>query len=604
MQSGTTWDLTPFFPTFDGPEMKTFRQAIEKDLADLTIMAGGLDPLNNRNQIPWEEVFVRTEKLMTRLVHYGVFVSCLASADARNEAYQAANAAMAGLEAQFAKLDVEMKRGLKTAKDKDFDKFLARKELSTIAYFLHRVREEAQKTMAPELEILNADLGIDGISAWGRLYNTVAGKLEFDMTFPDGRRERLPMSQRRSLMEDVDRRVRQAAFRQGNEAWGTMADVTAAAINHIAGTRLLLNKRRGVDHFLDVALFQARISRGTLDAMFQAIETCKPLIQRIGRAKAKALGLPALAWYDLDAPLPLPDSRRFTWEEGVKLVEGAFQRTFPELAEYFRTALAKRWIESEPRPGKRPGAYCTGSTLIEQSRVFMTFTGSLGDVQTLAHEIGHAFHSHVMQGQREFARGYPMTLAESASTFAEMILTDGILADPQIPEAQKANVLSTTLSHALAFLCDIPVRFLFEKAFHEERQQGEVSVTRLKELMAGTQRQVFGDLLAPDGEDPLFWASKLHFYITEVTFYNFPYTFGFLLSRGLYSLFRKQGGAFLDKYKSFLRFSGNASAEEVARASIGVDLTSPAFWVDSIRSLEPDLAQFEELLPRVLPGGH
>ncbi len=602
MQSGTTWDLTPFFPSFDGPEMKSFREKVVKDLDDLSRMAGGLDPLHNRNQIAWEEVFVRSEDLATRLIHYGVFVSCLASADARNEAYQRENAAMATLEAGFAKLEVELKRALKTAKDKDFEKFCARKELEPITYFLRRTREEAQKTMDPALEALAADLGVDGISAWGRLYSTLAGKLEFEMVWPDGRRERKPMAQRRSLMEDADRRVREAAFTGGNAAWTQMEDVTGAALNHIAGTRLELNKRRGIDHFLDVALFQARISRPTLDALFAAIESCKPLIQRIGKAKAKALGLPALAWYDIDAPLPLPDARRYSWEEGVRLVEDAFQRRFPELADYFRQAQTHRWIESEPRPGKRPGAYCTGSNLIEQSRVFMTFSGSLGDVQTLAHEIGHAYHSHVMKGQRLFARGYPMTLAESASTFAETILADGLLADPAIPDAQKANVLSGMVSHALAFLCDIPVRFTFEKNFHEERQKGEVSVTRLKELMAGAQRQIFGDLLAPGGEDPMFWASKMHFYITEVTFYNFPYTFGYLLSRGLYQMFLDQGGAFLEKYKNFLRFSGNASAEEVARAALGVDLTQPAFWENSIRGLEPVLRQFEEILPRVLPG--
>jgi len=601
LQSGTTWDLTPFFTSFNCPEMISFRKAVEADLDELITMAKALAPLSSRTQIQWEEVFVRSEKLLGRLIHYGVYVSCLCSANARNEEYQKENSSLALLDAEFQKLDIEMKRALRDAKDKDFEKFLARKPMESIVYYLARLREEARKSMSPELENLNADLGIDGISAWGRLYNTLSGKLEFDMVFPDGRTEKRSMSQRRSLMDDSDRRVRQAAFKGGNEAWARLEDVAGAALNHIAGTRLILNKRRGIDHFLDVALFQSRISRPTLDAMFQAIWNCSPLIQRIAKAKAKALGLPALAWYDLNAPLPLPESRRFSWDEGVKLVESAFTRSFPELATFFTESLDKRWVESEPRDGKRPGAYCTGSTFIEQSRVFMTYNGSLGDVQTLAHEIGHAFHSHTMKGHRIFARGYPMTLAESASTFAEMILADGLLADPAIQDGQKADILNAKLGDAISFLLDIPLRFEFEKSFHEERAKGEVSVSRLKELMAGTQRRIFGDILAQGGEDPYFWASKLHFYITDVTFYNFPYSFGYLLSRGLYKLFQEKGGTFLSTYKEFLKYSGNASAEEVARATIGCDLGNVTFWENSIRGLEPLLKQFEELLPRVIP---
>jgi oligoendopeptidase F len=599
MTLSRTWDLTPFFVDFNAPERTAFRDAVVADVKVLLDLAQSTPVLSEATADVWEDVWVRSEQLMTRLSHYYVFVSCLASCDAGNEVYQKEYSANAQLVAEADKCGVEMKRAIKDASEEVFRKFIQREALQPIQYSMLRVREAARKTMSAELESLTSDLGICGLSAWGRLYNQIAGKLSFEMEFPDGRKETVPMAKRRSLMEDVDRRVREAAFRKGNDAWAVFQDVTAAAINNIAGTRLLLNKRRGVDHFLDVALFQARISRKTLEAMFSAIETCRPLIVEIGKAKAKAVGLKKMAWFDIDAPLPLEDSKRFSWEEATALVEKAFSRCYPELADFFRTALAQRWVESEVRGGKRPGAYCTGSQYIDQSRVFMTFNGSLGDVQTLAHEIGHAFHSFAMKGLRPSARSYPMTLAETASTFAEMILSDGILEDPVISPAQKANVLNITLSHALAFLMDIPVRFEFEKNFHEERQQGEVSVSRLKELMTQAQRKTFGDLLAEGGEDPYFWASKLHFYITEVTFYNFPYTFGFLLSRGLNARFHKEGPAFLGKYQDFLRLSGSDTAEQVARRTIGCELESPDFWIESIKSLEPVLQRFNAILPEI-----
>ena len=232
----------------------------------------------------------------------------------------------------------------------------------------------------------------------------------------------------------------------------------------------------------------------------------------------------------------------------------------------------------------------------------MTYNDTLGDVLTLAHEVGHAFHSRILRDLRTYAHIYPMTLAESASTFGEMILTEGILTDPSFSPAQKAGALYQEIGHGAIFLLDIPVRYQFEKKLYEERADGELTVTRLKELMAETQREVLGETLARGGEDPYFWASKLHFYITGVTFYNFPYTFGFLLSRGLYSMFKQEGAGFLPRYEEFLRLTGSDSAEGVARRALGCDLEDIRFWTEAIRTLEAPLAELERLLPEVLSG--
>lgn len=266
-----------------------------------------------------------------------------------------------------------------------------------------------------------------------------------------------------------------------------------------------------------------------------------------------------------------------------------------------QTVLDKNWIDWEPRAGKRPGGFCTGSMLTKESRIFMTYNETLGDVLTLAHETGHAFHGHLMRELRPYARLYPMTLAETASTFGEQVLMNGLLADPAIGEAQKALMLDVEVGHGAIYLLDIPVRFEFEKAFYQERAQGELSVTRLKELMVETQRRVLGDVLEKGGEDPYFWASKLHFYITGLTFYNFPYTFGFLLSRGLYAMFKSEGADFLPKYEEFLRLAGSDSAENVVRKTVGRDLETTEFWSEAICSLEDPLGRLETLLPKILP---
>ncbi|HEY9072450.1 MAG TPA: M3 family oligoendopeptidase [Candidatus Ozemobacteraceae bacterium] len=595
MSHSMTWDMSPFFPAFGGPEMTGFRDRLSGDIATLTERAAATGGLSRKTAPVWEELFCAHEDLYARYIHFLCYLDCLSATDAANEAIQAEVGRLALVDADLQKLDVELKRALKDVSDADFAAFAGRPKLAPIAYHLTRQREEARRAMSRELESLTADLGVDGFTSWGRLYNTISGKLTFELTHPDGRKELKSMAQRNALMEDPDPRIRRSAFEGGNAAWERYADVCAAALNHIAGTRLTLNARRGIPHFLDVALFQGRVSRATVDALMQAAASGRDLCSRFAKMKSARLGLPGLAWYDIEAPLPTAEEQKYTWDSGVEMLAQAFSRTFPEFGTFLREILEKRWVDAQPRPGRRPGAFCTGSPVIEEQRIFMTFEGGFGDLQTLAHEAGHAFHSQLMEKMRPFSRAYPMTLAETASTFAELILSDSLLNDPAVPDAQKASLLNIQLSNAIMFLLNIPLRYEFEKSFHEERQKGEVGVSRLKELMVTTQRRVFGDVLLEGGEDPLFWASKLHFYLTDITFYNFPYTFGFLLSRGMYALLRREGAAFLPKYREFLRQSGSDTAENVARSTLGVDLESVEFWTASVVSLEEDLRRFEAL---------
>lgn len=596
------WDLTSYFREFNGEEMRESKAALQSDIQSILQRAASLADLASESADAWEEVVLQAEEIQKRLSHLSSYISCLASADSRNEDYRKEEAWLARLKAEFSKVKIECLRAIKRAGDELFSSFASREAFRGAEHYLRRLREESRRTMAAEKEGLAADLGVDGLHAWGRLYDTLSGKLEFQMVYLDGRRESLPVAQRRSLMENPDRRIRKAAFDGGNVAWQTIEDTAATALNAISGTRLTLNRHRGIEHFLDVALFQAGISRTTLNAMFEAVNSELELPRRILRLKARSIGTRAVSWYDLGAPLAIPGQGPVSWGKAKDLVGSAFSRAYPRLGAFLETVVDKQWIDWEPRPGKRPGGFCTGSLLTNEQRIFMTFNQSMGDVLTLAHEAGHAFHSHLMGDLRPYARTYPMTLAETASTFGEMLLVRSLVQDPSVGDAQKAFLLDIETGHSAVYLLDIPVRFEFEKALYEERSHGELSVSRLKALMVETQRRIFGDVLEEGGEDAYFWASKLHFYITGVTFYNFPYTFGFLLSRGLFAMFKKEGAGFLTEYENFLRLAGSNTAENVARRSIGCDLESPGFWVEVIRSLEEPLGQLEALLPRVLPS--
>ena len=591
------WDLSTFFPEFEGPEMRDFKTRLREETARALDEASRLEGMSEDNMEGWERVFLAYEDLLRRHGHLAAYVECLASSDARVEPFQREEAELTRLGAELAKLEVHLRRALRDAPPLVVEGFTRRPGLEGCGWYIWRLKHKARHTMEQRMEELAEDLGVDGIEAWGRLYGTLSGKLEFDMEYPDGRKETVPMSRRRSLMEHPDRNIRRAAFEKGNEAWARLEDAACAALNSIAGTRLTLYRYRGIGDFLEPALFQAAITPKTLEAMMEAIRSEIELPRSILRTKAATMGEDAVRWYDLAAPLPLRSTLSLDWKDATTMVESAFREAYPALADFFALMVERRWIDWSPRPGKRPGGFCTGSLLNGESRVFMTYNDTLGDVLTLAHETGHAYHSHLLRGLRPYRSLYPMTLAETASTFAEALLERSILDDPSTNEVDKAILLDMELGHGAVYLLDITVRFEFERALYAERSRGTLSPGVLKEMMAAKQREVFGDTLEAGGEDPYFWASKLHFYITEVTFYNFPYTFGYLLSRWIYAAFEREGAEFLPRYERFLTQSGSAEATDVARTTLGVDLEDPAFWAEAIRTLEAPLERFRAMMP-------
>jgi oligoendopeptidase F len=594
--------MTPYFTAPDGPDFEAFWRSTTEELARL---AGVVDTLpaigaGEAAARAWNAFLLDLERAYARLHHLESYLDCMGAADARNEVIKQRLGEFAGLAAAQEKLFVAVRAHVGTAPGDAFRTLLDREDLRPIAYWLERVRTRARFAMEPALEGLAADLAVTGLSAWGRLYDQIAGTLTFELAVPGRAAEIHPVSMARTLTEDPDPVVRKAALLGANRAWERVSEPVAACLNAIAGTRLTLYARRGVAHFLDPALFDAGVTRATLDAMLAAVRARQELPRRYLRAKARLLGRTRLGFQDLTAPLPGQADggapRRIPWDDARALVARAFGSTYPALRDLATLAFEQRWIDHEPRMGKRPGGFCSSSSLLGQSRIFMTYHGSMGDVETLAHELGHAFHAWVMRDLRPWARAYPMTLAETASTFAEQLVTDAMLNDVGASATARAAVLDSRLQKAAAFLLNIPMRFDFECALYEARQRGELSVSRLREMMLDAQRANYGDSLAEDELDPWFWASKLHFYITDISFYNFPYTFGYLFSLGIFARVAGGGADALAGYEKLLRETGRASAEDVARHSLGVDLETPAFWHASIDLIEADLAQFERAI--------
>jgi oligoendopeptidase F len=326
-----------------------------------------------------------------------------------------------------------------------------------------------------------------------------------------------------------------------------------------------------------------------LDALWSASDALRPTLSRYLHRKAALVHKPRLDWSDLSAPLPAAGQPPVTWEQAQALVVDSFAEVHPELGAFARQALEARWVDAEARDGKRAGAFCAPFPRSEQSRVFLTWADTLDAALTLAHELGHAFHSHVLFAEPAARRDVTSALAETASTFAEAVLRNAALRHAS-SDAVRAFVLDQQLQAGTVFLMNIRARFDFERRLFALRRQGAFDPDVLSAEMVACQRAAYDDAL---GEyDPLFWANKLHFYITRTPFYNWPYTFGYLFSGAVYARAVAEGPSFWPTYTELLRRTGYEDTETLGREVLGEDLTDPGFWERAAAPLLADLEQF------------
>ena len=593
-----TWDLESLAPPPDTEDFSALLETYRTDLLSLADRADSLPSLNSADPdvlSEWNTFLQSYEGVASRGTELDAFIGCHAAADANNRQLHGLEAELSSLGPQRARIAMALQLGLQAASPEQLAECLAASpELDRIGYWLSDQRTLASLRLPRDQELLAAELDVDGLHAWGRLYDRLSGALRISVMEQGELVERSPGQ---IQVDSADRSVRQNNHFASVKAWRSVSDTCSDALNHIAGTRLTKYRRLGLQDHLSAPLHFNRMQRQTLDAMWSAVDDRKDTLLGYLSSKSRLLGLDHLCWYDLQAPLPTTraDSADIDYDTACGLIIDSFGRFSPEFGEFARTTIVDRWIEAENRDGKRQGGFCTGFPAQQQSRIFMTYVGTLDSMSTLAHEIGHAYHSFVLRDQPLFLQDYPMNLAETASTFAEAVLGEERLEATE-ERSGKLAILDTMLSDSVGFLMNIHARFLFEDRFHVERSTGELSAERFSELMVEAQEQAYLGALGDDGWNDTFWISKLHFYISSLPFYNFPYTFGYLLSLGLYALAREGGdGAFPEQYRRFLLATGDRCTEDAVADSFGHDLQQPDFWNRSLDVVAERVARFEEL---------
>ncbi|MEW9107834.1 MAG: M3 family oligoendopeptidase [Cytobacillus gottheilii] len=583
------WDLDVFFK--GGSESEEFTAHLnetEEQIVQFKQSVQGWEPSNEASESSQLiELLKKFEETSKKIRQAGAFVSCLEAQNTEDKAANKHRATVTLLSAAFQSVLTGFDEKLTSFDQNVWEDILQTEGLSELSFVLTERREKAAEKLSEKEESLINALGVDGYHGWSQMYDVIVRTVKVPFT-ENGEEKLLSVGQASNKFSSPDREVRKAVFKSWEEAWGEKADYLSKTLNHLAGFRLTVYDKRGWEDPLKEPLAINRMEKATLDSMWNVISSYKAPFVKFLERKAQLLGLEKLSWYDLDAPLGETETK-VSYQEGAQFILDHFSKFGEEMTSYSRMAFEDSYIEAEDRAGKRPGGFCTFFPETGQSRIFMTYSGTPSNISTLAHELGHGFHSYAMRDVHTLNRSYAMNVAETASTFAEMIVSDAAVKNAQ-SEEEKLSLLEDKIQRSVALLMNIHARFLFETRFYEERKSGMVSTERISELMLEAQKEAYAGAL--DEYHPTFWASKLHFYITGVPFYNFPYTFGYLFSLGIYAQAIEEGAGYEEKYIDLLKGSASMKVEDLAQKHLNTDLTKPDFWEKAVQLCVDDVEEF------------
>lgn len=471
------------------------------------------------------------------------------------------------------------------AKTPNLDVYINKHDkLKAYEYLLQAMSKEAKHLLSDDVEEIIAKLNISAGSAWGSMQSYLTSTVEVEY-----RGENITLSQVRNLAYSEDPQIRKDAYEAELKAYEKIKDPISYSLNNIKTQVNTICDLRGYESPLDLTLEQSKMKKTTLDAMFSAIKEYLPVFHKYLKHKAKLLGHEnGLPWYDLFAPLG-ESNKNYTVEEAREYLLNHFGKFSSDLADMVQTSFDDNWIDFYPRKGKVGGAFCENIPFLKQSRIMTNFTGSLSDVITLAHELGHAYHGLNIEDHLPLNTDYSMPVAETASTFNESLIMEAAIAESS--GSEKMALIESQLQDLTQIICDIYSRYLFESEVFEKSKNGFLFADELSEIMLGAQKEAYGDGLDHSTLHPYMWVIKGHYYSENLSFYNFPYAFGGLFARGLYMKYKQEGQVFVATYKALLHATTVRNAEDVAKEA-NINIEDPEFWRSSLKTVEALVEQF------------
>ncbi len=593
------WDLTNVYPGLDSVEFKEGMEELKAKVEDLEKYVE--EKQISRSNVPSAEVEASElgamaagaiDRINAINLLAGTLRAYIASFTSTDSYDTEAMKLMSQLQQQFVPLQqvrVQIDGWIGVLGERLAEVIASDETAKAHSFYLEETAEQSKYMMSDAEEGLAAELALSGAQAWGKLQGTVTSQLKVDFEM-DGEVKTLPIPALQNVRRyNPDEGVRKRAFEAEIEAWVSVREPLAACMNGVKGAVNVLNKRRGREDAVHPSIDMARIDRATLEAMMGAMKDAFPTFRKYLKAKAKRFGKDSLPWWDLFAPTGKTE-RSFSWEDTQAFILEHFGGFSDHLASLTKRAFDNNWIDAEPRDGKRGGAFCMGVPAVEESRILCNFDGTMNQLSTVAHELGHAYHNYCMVGKTRLQRQTPMTMAETASIFCQTIITDAAL-EQATSDDEKLTILETSLIGSTQVIVDITSRFIFEKEVFERREEAELSADDFCEMMTRAQKETYGEGLDEEHLHPYMWAWKPHYYRAGLSFYNYPYAFGLLFGTGLYAIYQERGADFIPEYQELLGSTGLGSAADLA-AGFDIDLRSTDFWEGSLKVIGKQIEQY------------
>ena len=580
------WDLSVLYTGFDAPEFKADMAAFDAAIAEVIAFSANLSSVAPEELLlSYIETSTKLSSIAEKLIIYANLRYSANTAD--TEAASTMGVLMGKLSATAAPSAAVNKA---IAKIENIEEIIENNEiLKEHSYLILNIVKDSKHLLSDAEESLFSEMNISGASAWSDLQSNLTSSLKVDY-----KGEEITLSTVRNLAYDPDQETRKAAFEAELAAYPKIESSVAFALNSIKLQVIGEAARRGYESPLAKALDNSAMKRETLDALLTAMQEYMPAFRKYLRAKAKALGHEGgLPWSDLFAPMGKSD-KKYTTEDARDYLLGIFGKFDSELHDMVKDAFDNAWIDFFPREGKVGGAFDCAVHCAGQSRVLTNFDGSFSDIVTLAHELGHSFHDRQVYKNSPLNREYSMPVAETASTFNEVLVMNTAISECTDRDT-KIALIESQLMDATQIIVDIYSRYLFETSVFANRPQEFLSPERMCELMLSAQKQAYGEGLDENCMHPYMWLCKGHYYSGGLSFYNYPYAFGGLFARGIYAKYLEEGKPFVDTYKQMLRATGTSTVEDAAKVC-GIDLTDVNFWRAGLASISEQIDEFCELV--------
>ncbi len=582
------WDLSDLYSGADDKTLQADKKAVFEDVKDF---AETYHNSIKKLDVPaFKRALVEYEAIIEKVGKIGSFAHLLWAADtsdpSRGKLMQQANEFVSAIQQKLVFFELEWLN----LDDEDAQEMIESEELSHYRHYLEASRRYKEYTLSEKEEQILSAKAVTGRNAWNRFFDETMGDARFEL---DG--DQLTQQQALSKLHNPDRELRERAHESLTATFSDMSHWLTFVFNTILADKQTDDRLRKYPTWISARNLANEIKDQTVETLIHEVTDCYGLVHRFYRLKKELLGYDH--FYDYDRYAPLLDSpKTVSWDEARATVERTYQNFHPEMGAIVSRFFDNHWIDAALRPGKRGGAFAASTVPSVHPYVLLNYDGKIRDVQTLAHELGHGIHQYLSRKQGALQADTPLTTAETASVFGEMLVFQNLMNELDDPRERLALLLGK-IDDTIATVFRQVSMNRFEDAIHtKRREEGELSTVEFSSLWRKTQQDIYGDAVELTEGYDLWWSYIPHFLHTPG--YVYAYAFGELLVLALYEEYTRQKDGFADKYVEMLS-TGGADWPENVVAKTGLDISRPDFWSKGLSTIEKMIEQAETLASKI-----